>query len=108
MAHQSSIQEITVEGLHSRLERGDELLLIDVREPDEYEQSRIEGSTLIPLQTLPERCDSIDPNQEVVVHCKSGGRSAHAVGFLRDKGFAKVFNLRGGIKAWQERFGGRS
>ncbi len=73
--------------------------LIDVREPHEYEISRIEGSRLIPQDDLPDQLDELDPTQEYVVHCKTGGRSLQATHLLRDAGF-KARNLRGGINAY--------
>jgi adenylyltransferase/sulfurtransferase len=76
--------------------------LIDVREPSEHAASRIEGSILIPLATLPGQLDLIPVDRPVVVHCKSGGRSAHAVQFLRSKGY-DAHNLAGGMDVWSTR-----
>ncbi len=75
-------------------------LLIDVREPDEYAIARIDGSKLIPLKTLPDHLDSLPKDREILVHCKSGGRSAKAIQFLLDHGFTRVKNVSGGIDAW--------
>jgi adenylyltransferase/sulfurtransferase len=75
-------------------------LLIDVREPDEYAVAHIEGSRLIPLKTLPDELASLPTDREILVHCKSGGRSARAVQFLLGNGFANVKNVAGGIDAW--------
>jgi len=97
-----AIPEISVEDLKAKLDRKEKLQLIDVREPEEHETARIEGSKLIPLATLPQSLASLDKAQDVVVHCHHGGRSARAVQFLKDKGF-KAFNLAGGINAWSER-----
>ena len=91
--------EITVHDLETRLKKGD-VWLLDVREPREYEINRIEGSTLIPLGELPKRLDEIPKDRDIVVQCKTGVRSAKAVNFLREKGFARTQNLRGGIVDW--------
>jgi len=94
--------DMTVEELKQRLDRGDDLYVLDVREPNEYQTANI-GGHLIPLNDLPKRMGELDPNREIVVHCKLGGRSAKAVDFLRQSGFSKVHNLVGGINAWSER-----
>jgi adenylyltransferase/sulfurtransferase len=92
--------EITAVELKHRLDRGDQLRIIDVREPNEYQINRIEGSTLIPLGDIPKRYIELDPEEEVVVQCKVGGRSARAADFLRSVGFKRVLNLKGGILDW--------
>ncbi len=92
--------EITPVELKRRLDAGDDLFILDVREPNEYQINRIPGSTLIPLGELPRRYQELDPDREIVAHCKMGGRSAKAVEFLRSVGFAKVKNLRGGVLEW--------
>lgn len=94
--------EITVEQLKTRLDRGDDIFILDVREPHEYEIVNI-GGYLIPLSTLPKRIDELDPSKEIVVHCKSGGRSARAADFLRNHGFKSIKNLVGGIDDWAEK-----
>lgn len=94
--------EITVEQLKSKLDRGDDIFILDVREPHEYEIVNI-GAYLIPLATLPKRIGESDSSKEIVVHCKSGARSARAADFLRKNGFKNVKNLIGGINAWAER-----
>ncbi len=76
------------------------VLLIDVREPSEHEIARIEGSRLIPLGTLPGHLDSLPRDREILIHCKSGGRSARAVSLLMENGFTRVKNVTGGIDAW--------
>lgn len=98
-----AVPEISVEELQRKRERGGELLLLDVREPHEYALARIEGSVLIPLGELPERVGELDRGGEIVVHCHSGVRSAHAVKLLREAGFTTASNLSGGIDAWSER-----
>ena len=86
--------------LKARLDNGDDLLIVDVRNPDEFARCRIPGSTLVPLPELPHRLAELDPEREIVVHCKMGGRSLQAANFLAQKGYARVFNLTGGIAAW--------
>ncbi|MEX0657998.1 MAG: rhodanese-like domain-containing protein, partial [Egibacteraceae bacterium] len=81
----------------------DQVRLIDVREPHESDISRITGADLIPLGTLPQHLHELDSSQEIVVHCKSGARSAQACRFLNDAGFRKVKNLAGGINAYARR-----
>ena len=76
---------------------------LDVREPNEYQICRIEGSKLIPLGELASRTAELDPDREMVVHCKMGGRSATAVALLQARGFTRVRNLKGGILSWIDR-----
>jgi sulfur-carrier protein adenylyltransferase/sulfurtransferase len=92
--------EITAVELKQRLDRGDSLKIVDVREPNEYQINRIAGSTLIPLGDVPKRYNELDPEEEIVVQCKMGGRSAKAADFLRSVGFKRVLNLKGGILDW--------
>jgi molybdopterin/thiamine biosynthesis adenylyltransferase/rhodanese-related sulfurtransferase len=98
----ATMPEITPEELKRRLDAGDDLFVLDVREPHEYQICNLSGH-LIPLNDLPKRLSELDARREIVVHCKLGGRSAKAVDFLRQSGFAKVHNLAGGIDAWAER-----
>ncbi len=91
---------ITVRDLKDRLDKGDKIFLLDVREPHEYATAKIEGSVLIPLGTLPNSLDKLNPDDEIVALCHRGMRSADAVGFLLQQGFTKVQNLIGGIDAW--------
>jgi adenylyltransferase/sulfurtransferase len=92
--------EITSVELKQRLDRGDALTLVDVREPNEYQINRIPGTVLIPLGEIPRRYAELDQDAEVVVHCKMGARSAKAADFLRSVGFKRVLNLKGGILDW--------
>ena len=92
--------EITPVGLKARLDRGDDVKIIDVREPHEYQINRIAGSTLIPLGDVPKRFRELDPDRLLVMQCRSGARSAKAADFLRSQGFKRVLNLKGGILAW--------
>jgi adenylyltransferase/sulfurtransferase len=98
---QEQLEEITAPGLKRRIEVGDEIQIIDVREPNEYEIARIPGTTLIPLGQLANRMDEIDPSKDTIVHCKMGGRSAKAIAALKRAGFpGRLINLKGGITAW--------
>src|SRR6266498_1601055 len=99
---ETGVPEIQVEELKRRLDAGDDLFVLDVREPHEYQICNINGH-LIPLGDLPKRVHELDSSREIVVHCKMGGRSAKAVDFLRQAGFTKVHNLVGGITAWSDR-----
>ena len=96
-----TIPEISVQDLKAKLDQKDVFVLLDVREPHEYEIAKIEGSTLIPLGKLPERLGELDKGAKLIVHCKMGGRSARAVQLLREHGFDAT-NVAGGINAWSE------
>lgn len=91
---------ITVRELKDRIDRGDKIVILDVREPWEYSMAKIEGSILVPLGSLPQSLDKLDRNSEIVAHCHHGMRSADAVAFLSQQGFKNVKNLVGGIDAW--------
>ena len=95
--------EIDAVALKARLDRGDKFQFIDVREPNEYQIASIPGAKLIPLGDVPKRVGELDPNTEVIVHCKMGGRSAKAAEFLRQSGFKNVKNMLGGITAWSDK-----
>lgn len=98
---ESGITEITATELKRRLDRGDRIQIIDVREPHEYEIAQIPNSRLIPLGQVLSRLDEIDAAVETVVHCKMGSRSAKAIQTLRRAGFGgRLLNLKGGITAW--------
>ena len=96
-----NVPEITPRELKARQERGDELFILDVREPHEYQICNL-GGHLIPLGELPRRVHELDSRHEIVAHCRSGKRSAQAVDFLRKAGFRKVVNLKGGMLAWSD------
>src|SRR6266850_1238560 len=98
----SAVPEMQPAELKQRLDRGDDLFVVDVREPHEYQICNL-GGHLIPLGDLPKRVHELDSSREIVAHCKMGGRSAKAVDFLRQAGFKKVRNLAGGINAWSEK-----
>jgi rhodanese-related sulfurtransferase len=101
-----SVPEIQVEELKQRLDRGDNLFLLDVRDEYEYEISNI-GGHLIPLPELPKRYKELNARQEIVAVCKMGPRGVKAVEFLQRQGFRKVRNLTGGIHAWSDRVDGK-
>ena len=96
-------EDITCEEVKSRLDNGEKFNFIDVREEWEYEEQNI-GAQLIPLGELPDRISEIEDmkNEEVIVHCKSGGRSGQAKKFLNNQGFSNVRNMLGGITAYAE------
>ena len=95
------VPEITPRELKARLNRGEDLFILDVREPHEYQICNLRGH-LIPLGELPRRVHELDSSREIVAHCRSGKRSAEAVDFLRKAGFRKILNLKGGILAWSD------
>ncbi len=96
-----TMEEITATELKQRLDQGDDIQIIDVREPHEYEIGQIPNSKLIPLGQVLNRMNEIDPGRETVMHCKMGGRSAKAIEALQRSGFpGHLVNLKGGITAW--------
>ncbi len=99
---QTGIPEITPVELKKKMDANEPFVLIDVREPHEYQICRIPGSKLIPLGEVPKRMNELDSADEIVVHCKSGMRSAKAVDLLMKSGFLKIHNLKGGILAWSD------
>ena len=99
---QTGIPEITPAEVKKKMDAHEPFVLIDVREPHEYQICRIPGSKLIPLGEVPKRMNELDSADEIVVHCKSGMRSAKAVDLLMKSGFRKIHNLKGGILAWSD------
>src|SRR6185369_10324941 len=97
-----NIPTISVEELKQRRDAGENVFVLDVREPNEYQICNLNGH-LIPLNDLPKRMNELDKDREIVAHCRSGGRSAQAVEFLQKSGFKNVRNLMGGILAWAEK-----
>jgi len=95
--------EISALELKARLDGGEDLVIVDVREPQEYQINRIQGSILMPLGDVPKRYGELDPGREIVVQCRSGVRSAKAADFLRSVGFTRVLNLAGGILDWVDK-----
>ncbi len=101
------MKNISVEQLKARMDAGEKLNLIDVREPNEYAEFNI-GAKLIPLGKIQSmQADELDglENEEVILHCRSGKRSATAALFLETMGFTNTVNVEGGVLAWQEKFG---
>jgi adenylyltransferase/sulfurtransferase len=96
---QNGIPQITAVELKRRLDAGEDVFVLDVREPHEYQIVNI-GAPLIPLGDLPNRLGELDPKREIVVHCKTGGRSQRAAELLQKSGFKNVVNLAGGITGW--------
>jgi sulfur-carrier protein adenylyltransferase/sulfurtransferase len=101
-AKELEVPTITATELKSKVDRKDEFVLVDVREPFEFDICRIPGSKLIPLGELPARLSELDSADEIVLHCKVGGRSAKALKILQEAGFRKLSNLKGGISAWSD------
>jgi adenylyltransferase/sulfurtransferase len=97
----ANMPEITAQELRQRQDAGEDVFVLDVREPHEYQICNL-GGYLIPLGDLAKRVNELDSSREIVAHCKMGGRSAKAVDFLRQAGFTKVKNLKGGILAWAD------
>lgn len=95
-----SALETTVEEVKARLDRGDDFDILDVRTPEEWQICHLSQARLIPLNELPDRLGELDATRDLVVHCKSGARSAKAVALLRESGFPNAKNLRGGILEW--------
>lgn len=96
------IQEITTADLRTRVDAGEKIVLLDVRQPEEFAEQHIPNSILIPLGELPERLDEIEEyrDKEIVVICRSGNRSGQACMFLTMSGFENVLNMRGGMLQW--------
>ena len=100
------MEDITVQELKQRLDAGENLHIVDVREEWEYDEYNI-GAELIPLPHLPQRINELQDikNEEVILHCRSGARSGQAKDFLSRRGFTNVRNLLGGMVEWQKQFG---
>lgn len=98
----NGIPEITVTELKAKIDKKDKFVLVDVREPNEFEIGRIPGSKLIPLGEVATRANELDTADDIVLHCKMGGRSAKALQVLKSLGFKKLKNLKGGITAWSD------
>ena len=97
------MEEITSTELKQRLDKGDDIQIVDVRENNEVAIGRIPNSVHIPLAQILTRMNEIDPHRETVVHCKMGGRSARAIDALQRSGFqGKLINLKGGILGWSD------
>jgi adenylyltransferase/sulfurtransferase len=101
-AAEAPIPTMTVRELKQKLDNADKFLLLDVREPFEWDICHIDQAKLIPLGQLPSRMSELDSADEIVIHCKSGARSAKAVRLLQEAGFSKLHNVEGGITAWAD------
>jgi len=99
-AEQELVPEITVKELENKIKNNERITIIDVREPHEYEICNIKEAKLIPLNDLPNKVNELDSSQEIILHCHTGMRSAQATSLLRNIGFTKASNLKGGIEAW--------
>jgi adenylyltransferase/sulfurtransferase len=95
--------DITPEQLKKRIDSGEHLFVLDVRNPNEFAICRIPGTVLVPLPELPARLGEVPRDREVIVHCKSGMRSGKAIEFLKGQGYTKLVNLTGGILAWADK-----
>lgn len=95
------MKTINVQELKALMDSGADFQLIDVREPAEFDAANLNGE-LIPLQTVPSNMDKFSKEKQVVVHCRSGKRSANAIMYLENQGFDNLYNLEGGILAWKE------
>jgi adenylyltransferase/sulfurtransferase len=104
-ATQPAVSEGDIEpvDVKAKIDRGEPFVLVDVREPHEYQICNIPYARLIPLGELPKRVNELNTADEIVAHCKSGMRSAKAVDFLKQAGFKKVRNMKGGILAWSDK-----
>jgi adenylyltransferase/sulfurtransferase len=103
MASTAGEGDATVEELKQRLDRKEDVFILDVRQPEEFQICRIPGSKLIPLAELPGRVGELPKDRELIIHCKSGMRSMKATRFLRDAGYTRARNLKGGILAWAQK-----
>jgi len=97
------MKEISVQELKEKIENKEEFQLIDVRETFEYETSNLNGEN-IPLSNILLESDKVSKDKTVIVHCRSGKRSAQAIKLLEDKGYSNLYNLQGGILAWKDEF----
>jgi rhodanese-related sulfurtransferase len=98
----AELVEITPVQLHARIARGDRPVVLDVREPGEIEIAAFPGAVHIPMNDIPSRIGELAPDDEIVVVCHHGMRSAHVAMYLASNGFSRVLNLIGGINAWSE------
>ena len=103
-SQQPSVPELTPIELKERLDRGDPIVLVDVREPHEYAIADLPyvGQKRIPMREIAARADELDPAAELVLYCRSGGRSGRVVQHLMARGFERVWNLKGGVLKWRE------
>jgi len=102
MSEENELREIDVHQLKERMERDNQFVLLDVREPAEVEVAKLPGSILIPLGELPDRLGELHPRDEIIIHCKAGGRSAQALQILNEANFTDACHVQGGINAWSQ------
>ena len=102
-APKATAGEMTVEELKKRMDKKENLFVLDVRNPNEWQICKIPGTVLLPLPELAQRFGELPKDREIIVHCKSGMRSAKAIQFLRERGYRNLRNLTGGILAWSEK-----
>ena len=95
-------KDATPQDLAARLQQGENILVLDVRQPAEYREGHVRGSQLVPLDQLAQRIDDLPRDRPIVAMCRSGNRSGVATGMLKRAGFTDVSNLKGGILAWQQ------
>jgi adenylyltransferase/sulfurtransferase len=96
------IPQISVSELKERMDRGEKPYLLDIREPHERTIAKLDDDKHIPMNDIPARMAELDQSREMVVYCRSGGRSSSVCSYLRQQGFSKVINLSGGILAWAD------
>jgi rhodanese-related sulfurtransferase len=92
--------DVTVDAAKSLIESNTTLVIVDVRTQDEYESGHIEGAILIPVSELEERLDELSTEDELLIYCRTGNRSANAVTILQENGFTQIFHMNNGIAAW--------
>jgi adenylyltransferase/sulfurtransferase len=97
----NGIPKLAVKELKRRIDAGEDVYILDVREPYEYKIAQI-GGKLIPQNDVPNRLSEIDRNREIIVHCRSGVRSQKIAEYLKQQGYPRVVNLAGGILAWAD------
>jgi len=95
-----SVKQLSASELKKKMDQGEQLFLLDVREPHEFKYACITNSILIPLNQVPQRLDELDTDQEIIVICHHGMRSQQAAAYLDHSGFRNIANLQGGIDAW--------
>ncbi len=99
-----NVSDVMPQELNELMQSGAKIKLVDVRQPEEFtgELGHIDGAELLVLDQLSEKFQKLNPAEDIVLICKSGGRSAKAASFLSDQGFKKVFNMKGGMLAWND------
>lgn len=96
------VEQITAKELQQKIQHGEKLFLLDVREPYEYRAARINGSFLLPMAQVPNRLDELPKNQPIIVICHHGMRSQRVADYLAHHNFKSIYNLYGGIDAWSQ------